>query len=301
LELDVDDPAHASSIVAPLIAHGAAGGVITLIRSEAGRRFDADDMELASELARRAAVAIDNARLYEERARVARTLQRSLLPSELPQADQLELRAHYEAAGTAMEVGGDFYDAFEVAGGRWAVVIGDVSGKGVEAAAITGLARHSLRAIAARSADPGVVLRALNEVLLRAETDRMCTVVYGLLEPSDRGIRLQIASAGHPSPRIVRGDARIERAEVSGPLLGVIDEIEIPVMEMEIEHGDLLVLFTDGVTDPRRDPSIDEDAFDELLRACAGGSVDEAVAALADTLSDPDAPDDVALLVARVR
>lgn len=300
LHLEADATRAASSIVAPLIAHGSALGVITLVRFEADHGFDADDMELAGELARRAAVAIDNARLYEERARVARTLQRSLLPAELPQAAGIELRAHYEAAGTAVEVGGDFYDAFEVLGGRWGVVIGDVSGKGVEAAAITGLARHSIRAIASRSADPAAVIRGLNEVLLRAETDRSCTVAYGLIEPRDGGARLRIASAGHPSPRIVRVDARVERAEASGPLLGVMDEIEVPVMEVELAAGELLVLFTDGVTDPRRDPEIDEDAFDEMLLGCAGQSAGDAVAKLAQTLSDPDAPDDVALLVARV-
>ena len=128
----------------------------------------------------------------------------------------------------------------------------------------------------------------------------MCTVAYGLIEPWDGGARLRIASAGHPSPRIVRRDARVERAEASGPLLGVMDQIEVPVMEVELAAGDLLVLFTDGVTDPRRDPEIDEDAFDELLRACAGERAGDAVEKLAQTLSDPDAPDDVALLIARV-
>jgi PAS domain S-box-containing protein len=295
------DPEAASSVVAPLIAHGSARGVITLVRSEAGRGFDADDLELVAELARRAAVAIDNARLYEERARVARTLQRSLLPSELPQADGFELVVHYEAAGEAMEVGGDFYDAFEVEDGRWGVVIGDVSGKGVEAAAVTGLVRHSARAIASRGADPEVVLRGLNDVLLRAETDRMCTVAYGLLEPSAQGARLRIASAGHPSPRIVRVGGKVDRAEALGPLLGVMRDIEVPVVEMDLVSGELLVLFTDGVTDPRRDPAIDEETFDDMLRACAGQAAADAVAKLAQILSDPDAPDDVALLVARVR
>ena len=170
-----------------------------------GRRFDEQDLELGEELARRCATAIDNARLYGERAYIARTLQESLLPAELPEIPGLETAARFRATGEGNEVGGDFYDLFESGGRGWTVVIGDVCGKGPDAAAVTALARYTLRAAAMRERLPSRSLALLNEALLRQRGDRrFCTVAYAYLETLDSGARVGFASGGHPLPLVLR-------------------------------------------------------------------------------------------------
>ena len=139
-----------SLIVAPLASQGQVVGALWLGISASGRRYDVDDLMLVEELARRAALAVENARLYEDRRRVADTLQASLLPPTLPSVPGVDVGAAYRASGEGNDIGGDFYDVFEIGGGAWAAVIGDVCGKGTGAAALTGLARHTLRAAALR-------------------------------------------------------------------------------------------------------------------------------------------------------
>ena len=159
-----------------------------------GRRFDRRDLELAEELARRCATAVENARLYGERAYIARTLQESLLPSELPEIPGIETAARFRPTGEGNEMGGDFYDLFSSGGRGWTVVMGDVCGKGPDAAAVTALARYTLRAAAMRERLPSRGLHVLNEALLRQRTDRrFCTVAYAYLESVDerRAARLR--------------------------------------------------------------------------------------------------------------
>jgi serine phosphatase RsbU (regulator of sigma subunit) len=163
---------------------GVALAPLTLVSTTPGRVFGEKDLHLAEELARRAATRIDNAGLYHERDHIAWTLQQSLLPPALPDIPGFEVAALYRPAGEGYEVGGDFYDVFETADRAWALVVGDVCGKGPEAAAITGLARHTIRAIAMHDRRPCKVLRSLNEALLgEAWTDRFCTVCYVRLRP----------------------------------------------------------------------------------------------------------------------
>ncbi len=176
-----------SAMIVPLVTRGQSVGALTFVSGPSGRRFDEQDLKLAEELARRCATAIDNARLFTERAYIARTLQRSLLPAELPEIPGIEAAARFRPIGEGNEVGGDFYDLFESGDRGWTVVMGDVCGKGPDAAAVTALARYTLRAAAMRERLPSRSLRLLNEALLRQRDDRrFCTVAYAYLEAARR-------------------------------------------------------------------------------------------------------------------
>ncbi len=205
----------ARSVIVPLRARGRAHGVLIAGFDDLAADSDEDALALFEDLGRRAALALDNARLYEERDQVARTLQQSLLPGALPQVPGVELAARYVAAGEGNEVGGDFYDCFAIGDDEWALVIGDVCGKGAEAATLTALARYTLRAAGrggtASSRRPQAVLTELNEALLRERLGyRFCTVLYASLAPRDDGVSVCVASGGHPLPLVVRTDGTVE-------------------------------------------------------------------------------------------
>ncbi len=186
----------------PLAARGRILGAMTLVSAESGRRFSTDDLSLAEEFARRAALVLDNARLYSERDYVARALQASLLPPSLPEIPGIDLAARYVAAGEGNEVGGDFYDVFQSGRNRWCFAIGDVAGKGPEAASVAGLARHTIRAAALRSRRPHQLLRTLHEALLHdeASADRFCTVCCGSLRRAEGLVEMSLSCGGHPLP-----------------------------------------------------------------------------------------------------
>src|SRR4029077_10540941 len=197
-------------------ARGRTLGALTLVSSGSGRRFGPEDLALAEEFGRRAGLALDNARLYSERDHVARALQSSLLPPSLPVIPGVRVSARYRAAGEGNEVGGDFYHVFQVDANAWWLVIGDVSGKGPEAAAIAGLARHTLRAVAVQERSPSRLLAALHDALLRDGHGEFCTVCCALLVPDERGVALSVACGGHPPPIVRRADDRIEIAACTG-------------------------------------------------------------------------------------
>jgi PAS domain S-box-containing protein len=264
-----------STLLVPLRARGRTLGVMAL---GFVRVVGQDELSLFEDVARRAALAIDNARLYEERANVARTLQRSLLPPELPHVPGLQLAARYRAAGEGNEVGGDFYDCFPTGKDEWALVIGDVCGKGAEAAAVTALARYTVRASATLHSDrPQVVLKDLNDAIRReggAATSRFCTVLYISLSPKPTGLKACVASGGHPLPLLLRADGRVETAGRPGTLLGILPDPEIRSTELELEPGDTLVLYTDGVIEAS--PLDGRFGPEALARFVAGCSGDEA-------------------------
>ena len=294
-----------SAIVVPMIARGRTLGALTLASDGDGRRFDQGDLELAEELARRCAIAIDNARLFSERAYIARTLQQSLLPSELPDIPGIEAAARFRPVGEGNEVGGDFYDLFETGERGWTVVMGDVCGKGPDAAAVTALARYTLRAAAMRDRLPSRSLRLLNEALLRQREDRrFCTVAYAYLETVDGGARMGFASGGHPLPLLVRPDGRVEPVGAPGTLLGVLPDPRFEDFSMSLAPGDALVFYTDGVIEGRGgNGPTDETTLAALLTDCAGQGADAIAArveeaALAGSNGRPR--DDIAVLVLRV-
>jgi len=296
-----------SAIVVPMVARGRTLGAITLVTAESGRRYDESDLVFAQEVARRAALAVDNARLLQEIRRVATRLQESLLPPMLPEIPGLEIEGRYRWGGEGNEVGGDFYDAFDTGDGSWALIIGDVCGKGVEAAVVTSLARHTLRAVALQERKPSGVLRHLNQAVMQQRSDHMfCTVCYVRLKPHDGGARLTVCSAGHPLPLVLRSDGSVESAGRPGALLGIFNDPELTDCAVDLRLDDALVLFTDGILEERRKGGeiFGRDRLESVIRSCRGADAKGIAEAIEGTLVGftPEAPrDDVALLVVKVK
>jgi serine phosphatase RsbU (regulator of sigma subunit) len=210
--------------------------------------FDEDDLAFAEDLALRAATAIQNARLYEAQERVAHTLQASLLPERLPQLPGWEIHAAYQAGERGADVGGDFYDILPVASGHL-IVLGDVTGKGIEAAALTSLVRHSARMAARFDPSPARVLSLVNQVLREQSRLSLVTAVCGLLQSTGDGARLTVASAGHPLPLLRRPGAGPEQMGDHGVLLGVEGEDDWSEVTVALSPGDTILFYTDGVTE----------------------------------------------------
>jgi serine phosphatase RsbU (regulator of sigma subunit) len=257
---------------------------------------------VAEELARRAGVAIDNARLYTERTRIAHTLQARLLPERLPAIPGLRLAARYRAAGELNEVGGDFYDVFALGEREWALLVGDVSGKGADGAAVTALARYTLRAAALDAGPPSRALLRLNAAMLAEATlSEFVTVALAYVAPhEDGGVRVRLALGGHPPPMVLRADGRVEELTGFGAVLGVVADPELPDTEAVLRPGDTLVMYTDGVTEagPRAAP-LGEDGLARLLSSYAGAGPEALVRAVeeAAVAAQPGEPrDDIALL-----
>jgi PAS domain S-box-containing protein len=264
----------------------------------------ADELAL-EDLARIASLAMENARLEERERHIARTLQASLLPQTLPAIEGLDIAARYLAGGEGTVVGGDLYDVFPTED-EWSIVVGDVCGKGAEAAALTAMVRYTIRAEAAHRASPCEVLRLLNEAILRQFNDgRFCTVLHGRVRVSDGGVRLRVAAAGHPPPLMVRPDGTVEAVQVAGPLLGVIRSVDHEDVAVSLEPGDALVAFTDGVTEGRGPEGMFGDRrLGEVLAGAAGMSAEaiaERVQQAALEFQGGVTQDDLALLVVRVQ
>jgi PAS domain S-box-containing protein len=292
------------AMVVPLKARGRIIGALAFAWLDAARRYSSDDLLLAEDLARRAALALDNARLYENLGGIARTLQESLLPARLPALELVELAARYRPAGDGSVIGGDFYDALPHPGGV-DLVIGDVTGKGARAAGLTGLVRHTLRTAARYEASPSAVLEVVNRTLLSergASGGRYCTVAMCRVQFGER-IRATLCCAGHPMPLVVRDGGAVEPVGRPGSVLGWVEDPKLLDIGFELAGGESLVLYTDGVTEARANgDQYGMSGLRELLRAAAGqdaagiaARVDRA-AALAGARRD-----DVAVLVGRVR
>jgi serine phosphatase RsbU (regulator of sigma subunit)/PAS domain-containing protein len=280
----IDEIGMRSVIVAPLTARGRTLGAITFVSAESGRTYDRADLMLAEELATRCAIAVDNARLFSERTHIARTLQESLLPPELPQPPGLEVAARFRAAGEGYEVGGDFYDVFDTGSDRWAAVIGDVCGKGPEAAAVTALARYTLRATAMTEDVPSRILATLNEAMLRQRTDRrFSTVLYACLDRRGRGggTCVRFASGGHPLPLLLRAHGKASEVGTPGTLLGIVSDPELTDDSIDLQPGDAVVLYTDGVTDAGAPELVHEPHH---LAAVLDGARSESADAIAERL-----------------
>jgi PAS domain S-box-containing protein len=292
-----------SMLIVPMVVGDQVIGTLQLATtSESGRMLGAVDLELAEELARRAAIAVDHARVHAIRTHIATTLQRSLLPPSLPVIPGLTIAARFRAAGTATEVGGDFYDLFE-ARERWMVMMGDVTGKGPGAAAITSLARYTMRTAAQYEDDPTAMLRRLNATLgSDPERRQICTAVcVDVRPPTDgaQGVGLQVVCAGHPSPLLVAADGDVRPIGRPGTLLGAFAEGRWTVADVALGVGDALVLYTDGVTDTRGpEGRFGTERLEALLRTI-GPADAETIAGGIDTALQAfgEQRDDVAVLV----
>lgn len=220
-------------------------GAMSLVSAESGRRFTDEDVSFAEQVAARAAVAVENARLYTERSQIATTLQQSLLPDALPQIEGWEIASLYRPARTGgeVDVGGDFYDAFKSEHG-WLMLIGDVTGKGIEAAAMTSLVRHGARFVGEELPDPAGILARLDAALRQQPTLSLCSALCMRIE----GDQVCLASAGHPLPLIVTDDG-VRAVGSAGPVLGAFADSEWPTEELVLRPNEVLLLYTDGVTD----------------------------------------------------
>jgi PAS domain S-box-containing protein len=234
------------------------------------------------------------------------TLQESLLPPQLPAIRGLELAARFRPAGGGTEVGGDFYDIFEAAPGQWAIALGDVCGKGAEAAALTALTRYTVRTAAMYEDQPSGVLRVLNQALLRQRGDfRFTTLVFCVVDLSAERPALRASCGGHPRPLLLRPDATAEAVGPPGPLLGVFPDAQFRDEHVRLEPHDVLVLYTDGLTDALApDRMLDEPALLGELSRCTGLGVGEISQRLEGfALGDESARvprDDIALVVAKL-
>jgi serine phosphatase RsbU (regulator of sigma subunit) len=293
-----------SAIIAPMLVRGRTLGAITFIFAESGRRYDEHDLELAQDLARRAALAVENARLFEERSYVAQTLQQSLLPHKLPSVPGVELSSLYKPAGEMFDVGGDFYDVFPSSARSWAFVIGDVCGKGPDAAAVTGLARHTIRAAAAVERKPSRILSALNDAVMQQRSDHtFCTVSYVRLQPRADRADLAVCCGGHPLPLVLRSDGTVEACGTEGTLLGIFPDPLLVDRPASLRPGDALILYTDGLTDRQSAGGrVGAEGLVELVASCAGQDAAGIAATIDRAVSDEaESPqDDVAVLVVRL-
>ncbi|OEV13046.1 hypothetical protein AN218_05385 [Streptomyces nanshensis] len=294
------------TVVLPLVARNRVIGMLTLGKP-AEERFRQEILELAEDLSRRAALALDNARLYSERTAISQSLQRSLLPPELPEVSGgVEVEVIYRAAGEGNEVGGDFYDLFDISEDTYGFAIGDVCGTGPEAAAVTGLARHALRLLAREGLGGPAVLDRLNTAILdEGARSRFLTLLYGELRPQpDGSAELKVVCAGHPLPLRLRQDGSVEPAADPQPLLGVMDDLELYEQTVVLDPGDVLLCVTDGVTERREGTRmLGDDGLAEVLTSCTGltaGAVAARIMRAVERFASAAPSDDMAILAMRV-
>ncbi|MBG0814078.1 PP2C family protein-serine/threonine phosphatase [Planomonospora sp. ID82291] len=292
-------------LAVPLLARGRSLGAMCLGRPD---HFTDDVMQYAEDIGRRAALALDNSLLYAQQAAANRALQRSLLPPDDPgEIPGLDHAVVYEPAGETNEVGGDFYDLFAAGDGSWRFAVGDVCGTGPVAAAVTGLARHTLRLLAREGYGVAAVLSRLNQAILEeGERARFLTLLHGEIRPVPTGLELRLVSAGHPEALRLKPSGVVEPVVTSQSLLGVFPEVDFEADLVHLDHGDVLLAVTDGVTERRQGERLldDDGGLARLLAECVGLSAGAVAArirrAVQEFTTEPSA-DDMAIVVLRAR
>ncbi len=289
-----------SAAVIPLATQAEILGTLTLVSLDPDRPVAGEVLEAASSIAGQAALALDNARLYQQQTQFAESMQRSLLPRSRPRAEGLDVGAVY-ASSARMDVGGDIYDFLQLADGRLAVVLGDVTGHGIDAAADMAMAKFVFRSLAREHPEPGDFLAAANEVVLEEIADgKFITMLY--LTADGRAGELACASAGHPPPRILRAGAAPEPLGVRGLALGIAELQDYPAESVTLGPGDAAVLYTDGLLEARREGELyGEDRLDESLAANASLPAEELAQALVEDCRAfaGDLADDCAVVVVK--
>lgn len=295
-----------SAIITPLAGVSGPVGAMVLGRVAGGPGLTPDDMALAEDLAARVAAVVAGRLAFDRHRNTAITLQRSLLPSSLPRIDGLDVAARYWPASQAADVGGDFYDVVELGPDAWAVIVGDVSGKGVEASAMTGIARHTARAAARHGLGPSEVLRWIHDAFLdQAETTgSFCTAVVGLLTQEGEDFRFRFAVGGHPLP-VLRRNGQCAYIGEPGTVLGLVDPVQIVDSEVTLGDDDSLLIYTDGVTDVPVPNAVTEEELLAIVAQWDDRTAAEGVAALDQVLEDryggTPSRDDTAVLFIRRR
>jgi serine phosphatase RsbU (regulator of sigma subunit) len=298
----MSDAGYSSAAVFPMVARGRTHGVISFLHLGGSARYEPDQLAVLEDLTGRAAMALDNARLYAERAHVARTLQHSLLPSALPEIAGLELASCFRPMGAGNEVGGDFYDAFAEQESCW-LVVGDVCGKGAEAAALTGFLRHTTVAHARKGMSPGAVLTEVNRAMLNQDFGgRFATVILARLRFLQSGLALTVASAGHPPALIVRAGGQVEECGGHGALLGIFEDTVIEEVSTVLQPRDTLAMYTDGLLEARApEQMVTLEQLTVQLERSSGAPAQGTADALLELVDfEQDVRDDVAVVVARV-
>ncbi|TDB84855.1 GAF domain-containing SpoIIE family protein phosphatase [Actinomadura sp. 7K534] len=297
----------AAMLVIALPGHGVPAGALVLLRRSGPETFSAGE-ELTTRLfAGRAGAALSAARLYAEQAAITATLMRELLPPGTHELDGVEMAARYRPSGDDDLVGGDFYDVYPAdeadPEAESLVVLGDVCGKGLEAAVLTGKIRNTFRALLPMADDHRRVLELLNGTLLYGESTRFVTLVLVSARRQGAQVRLRMTSAGHAAPLIVRVDGTVETAATRGSLIGVLEEIETTTAEETLDPGDACLLYTDGITEAVGGPLGGEEFGEERLRAelarCGGmppEALVERVHMLAAEWVGPGGHDDMAVI-----
>ena len=297
------DAGYNSAAVVPLVARGRTLGALSFLHAHGDLRYDPDDLDFLSELGERAALALDNARLYRERDRVAKSLQRGLRPPRPADVEGLDVSVVFEAAGEGVEIGGDLYDVLPSDNGCW-VLVGDVAGKGSTAASVSVAVRHSVRGLTREIGEPDEVLQRVNELLLAGDSlNDFATAMLACLRREDSGWRITLASAGHP-PAVLTGKDGPELLG-GGTVLGAWQEANVEVHQRHLEPGSTLALCTDGWLEAgpvttHQGPEV----FAEMTQALAGLELDELTERLradAVTRSSGTLRDDLVVLAVRPR
>ncbi len=293
---------YAPAAAFPMVARGRTHGVISFWRQQHARPYDRGLLAVLEDLSGRAALAFDNARLYAERAQVARTLRRSLMPSALPVIPGLELASYFRPMGAGNEVGGDFYDVIGERDGCW-LMVGDVCGKGAEAAALTAFVRHTTAAYAREVARPGLVFSRVNRAMLEQDFNGcFATAILARARFHGSHLELTLAAAGHPAALLARADGEVLELGGAGTLLGVFPETDIEEVSTVLRRGDALALYTDGLTEAHRPRGLVSVAqMLESLQHAPRRTPQDAIDALVG-LIDParGVRDDIAILAAQV-
>ncbi|MDS1269908.1 SpoIIE family protein phosphatase [Lipingzhangella sp. LS1_29] len=295
------------AVCVPLLARGRQLGRF-VVGAQPQDGLTTEDVDVASDLARRVSSALENARLYSSQTSMSMALQRSLLPAKRPEIPGVDYGVFYQPAGEGSVVGGDFYDVF-ASDGRWCFAIGDVCGTGPEAAAVTGLARHTLRALAREGYSPAQIMHRLNLAILDENpATRFLTMLYAEMTPiegPEGGMGLRMVSAGHPLPLRLRQDGHTEPLGTPQPLLGAFEDIEFNTESIDVAPGDVLLAVTDGVTERRNGSEmLDEEGLISIFSRCTGLTAQAVISRIEREL-EMFAPgghtDDTAMLVLRFR
>ena len=292
-----------SAITVPLRTKRRVVGAMQLVSAESGRHYDEDDVALAEAAAGRLAEALDAAWFADQQRNIAVTLQQALLPPALPSIPGIDIAARYWPAGSSA-VGGDFYDVFAIDDHTWALVIGDACGTGPDAAALTSIARHTVRAAARHGVGTGDVMAWLNEAVLHSNRNLFCTACFATITAKDGTWRLTSTAAGHPLP-IVATATGPSTVGAPGTLLGAFAEITTTTGHAQLHAGDVVVLYTDGITDLPPPygilPTDLADLVQELRQLATADEIADAIHhSLLQRVPDRNRRDDVALLVVRV-
>lgn len=292
---------YTSGVMVPLRIRDRVLGVLGIASSDPTRLYTEFDVTTALELGRRGAIALENAQSFAREHRVATTLQRALLPASLPHTSEVRFSSAYAAAASQQgeAVGGDWYDAFALEGGRIAISMGDVAGHGLEAAVTMGVVRQAIRAAALESHGPKDVLAHSNRVVMLEHAHPMITALFGIYNPHTR--EFTYALAGHPAPLLLHADATLSILNGSGPPLGMaFDEVLLDDHRVTLQNGASVAFFTDGLIEYGRDVIVAEQRLHDVLTARAFLDQPNPAQAIIDAVLDAPQRDDIAVLVLRV-